>query len=548
MNEIIETLTVFLNIMRDDILEYYQKSYSYLKDLIEYKKINLNKKIETENEKQIKNTLAKILKAVRTGLNTIGIPVEKLNENQMNFLDELSKNKDVFIDYNSYIESYLKNYVNRDLFNILIEYLLDIDIKKLENVNLFDLLPQYFVSKLNEFKKSHFRNHKVLEIFKQQDYLKYINFEDLTVLKDKKVLEVDILTQLREAKEEIIETLKTPKKELLKQSVETIEDVSISEEKTPQARKVPPSKDQDFSIILNTRTFIDYFGNFSPIQPEIINKFKIDKLNLVNTKLVDRDFFDLENLFYYVSIFKMLNLELPFSSIEILDILKNYVNSWIFSSSKDNIPDSISNFYGLAIFLELELLNKTDLIDLHEIESFIKSDLEEFIPERLTSNLYSILCLKLITKIQNKPLKLKFKFDPFFDLNILETENFKPTLDIYNYLVTLKLIKNESFVSKLKIPLAYEIKQLITSNGSISDLITESARALLIFDLLDLKDSELELCRNLLNFILDKTSVFFIDNIDKDFNWRNDKFGFKIELEILYWALLASYQFTAMFS
>jgi hypothetical protein len=306
MNEIIETLTVFLNIMRDDILEYYQKSYSYLKDLIEYKKINLNKKIETENEKKINNTLAKILKAIRTGLNTIGISVEKLNENQMNFFNELSKKKEVFIDYNSYVESYLKNYVNRDLFNILIEYLLDIDIKKLENVNLFDLLPQYFLSKLNEFKKSHFRNPKILEIFKQHDYLKFINFEDLIVLKDRKVLETDILTQLREAKEQIIETLKIPKKGSLKQSEESIEDLSISEAKTPLARK-----DQDFSIILNTRTFIDYFGNFRPIQPEIINKFKINKLNLVNTKVVNRNFFDLENLFYYVSIFKMLNLELP---------------------------------------------------------------------------------------------------------------------------------------------------------------------------------------------------------------------------------------------
>ena len=122
-------------------------------------------------------------------------------------------------------------------------------------------------------------------------------------------------------------------------------------------------------------------------------------------------------------------------------------------------------------------------------------------------------------------------------------ENFKPTLDIYNHLITLKLLGKEANINNLKTDYANEIKNLILDNGSVSDLVTESARALLIFSLLNLKDQEPELCSNLLNFILNKTSFFFIENVDRDFNWRSDKFCFKIELEILYWALLASSQF-----
>ena len=64
MNEITNIITTFFNIFREDILEYYHKSLSYLKDLVTYKKIDLNKKIEEESENQIKGNLEKMLKAI----------------------------------------------------------------------------------------------------------------------------------------------------------------------------------------------------------------------------------------------------------------------------------------------------------------------------------------------------------------------------------------------------------------------------------------------------------------------------------------------------
>ena len=239
----------------------------------------------------------------------------------------------------------------------------------------------------------------------------------------------------------------------------------------------------------------------------------------------------------------MLNLEFPFTNNEIIEMLKNFIHGWVFSSSKDNLPDAINIFYGLVIYSELDLINRTDLIDLQEIENFIRSELVNFIPEKLELNLHSFLCLRLITTIQKKVLERKLNLEPIFELNLLEMENFKPTLDIYNHLITLKLLGKEANINNLKTDYANEIKNLILDNGSVSDLVTESARALLIFSLLNLKDQEPELCSNLLNFILNKTSFFFIENVDRDFNWRSDKFCFKIELEILYWALLASSQF-----
>ncbi|MFX1374371.1 MAG: hypothetical protein ACFFA0_01030 [Promethearchaeota archaeon] len=546
MKEIVDILTVFFNIMRDDILTYYQKTYSYIKDLIRHKKIDLNKPINSESEFDVKKNLDEMLKAIRTGLNTIGIPLDDLDKIHYEFLDFLNKENLKIINYNSYFEIYLNGYVNKLLLGILIEYLINVDFKKLENANLFDLLPPYFLSKLNEFKKSHFNSPTINEMFKPEEYSKFINFTDLKIIEPVNQLELDILTQLRNAKEGSLETLKTSKVDVIAKPINHLNTESKVEITlpSPQIEHIKLKSEYDLQISLNTRSFIDFYGNFKPIHPDIIREFKIDKLNLINSKVVNRDYFDLENLFYYISIIKMLNLESPFSNDEIIDILKNYVKTWVFTSSIDDIPDIINNFYGLAIFTELEIKNSINLFDIQEIENLIFYEITNLVPEELQLNLYCILCLKLISKLQQKRINRKLNLEPIINLDLFSLHGYKPTIDIFNYISILKLLGKENKIETLKEPYLNEIKKLITLNGSIEDLITESARALLILSLLNVKEKESVLCSNILNFIINKTSFFFTENIHRNFNWRSDKLSFKIELEMLYWSLLASSQFS----
>ena len=49
----------------------------------------------------------------------------------------------------------------------------------------------------------------------------------------------------------------------------------------------------------------------------ILNKFEMNTQNLINPSMIKPDFLDLENMFYYISIFKMLNLAIPFPNVEI---------------------------------------------------------------------------------------------------------------------------------------------------------------------------------------------------------------------------------------
>jgi len=541
MKEIIDFFTDFLAIMRDDIQEYYIRTYSYLRDLIKYKKIDLFKKTETESEKNLRSNLKKMLKAIKTGLNTIGVSMDTLNEAQNNFMSTLNQNRSEIQDYNSYFEFYLMNYVNKILFNILIDYLLEKEVKKLENVNLFDLLPPYFVSKLDEFKKKYINTPSIKEMLIQQDIDSYINFTDLSI-KSKEVSELEILAQLREAKQDIIETLKTPKKDLIRSSIESIEAKSISK-KSVSPVKLSAEIDHDIHIELYSGTFLDYFGHFTPIHPDVRNRFRIEKANLINSKVLNLDFFDLESLYLYISILKMLDLEVPFTNFEILEIVKNYINDKIFSSSKNEIPESRNIFFGLALFSELNLYDKTDLIDLIKTKNFINSQIEKFIPEKLELNLHSLLCFKFIIKSQKININRNLIFDFLLKINLFTLDNFKPILDIYHHLALLKLLDKNVSLKQFETLYINEIKKFISPNGSINDLVTESARALLIFDLLNLKNKEPELCSLLLNYIIDTTDFFNIENLDQNFNWRNDKLGFKIELEILYWALLASSQY-----
>jgi len=558
MKKITDILTDFFSIMKNEIFEYYQKSYAYLKDLVAYKKIDLKIKTETESEKQIKNSLGKILKAIKTGLNTLGVSMDKLNKNQNHFLETLNSKGVLVPDYNSYFELYMEKYVYEVLFVILLEYLFDIDVKKLENVNLFDLLPDHFITKLNQFKNTYINSEDIKKEFQQYDYKSSINFTDLTFIESRQMTEPDILTQLREAKQDIIETLKTPKKELLRSSIENLKKEPIREDLIPSnkliTQNVPivplvhqsrtlPKINKDLGTLMDSNTFLDNIGHLMPINNKIANEIKIDKVNLINLKMVNPNFLDLENLFYYLSIIKMLNLESPFTNLETLEIIKQFINDRVFSSSKDNIPDSKNIFYGLAILSEMNFLDKTDIIDLLEIESFIKSELEIFIPEKLESNLYSLFCLKLIAKNRIILFNKTLIGNLIQNINLSNLEDFKPPLDIYHYLASLKLLDKEINLNQFKINYINEIKKLIEPNGSIRNLITDSALALLIFNLLDLKDHEQELCDNLLSYILNITKFFNKENLDRVFNWQTDKMGFKIELEILYWALLASSQY-----
>lgn len=557
MEERVIFLTKFIQLLRNEVLDYYDKTHLYLMDLVSYKNIDLRKDPTKESEEGLGNTLLKMLKAIKTGLNTIGVPINKLSKIQNNYLKEVSKKRTELHDYDSYLKLYFKEYINKILFEILIEYLLDLDVQKIETIKLFKLAPQSFIDKLHKFKTTYI-DSKTKTFITFPGIEENLNFSDLSIIiktfnvnpkktfnstmkKEKEIdkreekisEEPNILAQLQEAKKEFIETLRTPKKELLKPSLEQLENFttfkSVPRDLTPKSQKV---------------NFLDNFGNLPHVHLEILNKFKINIDNLLNSRIVNPDFLDLENLFYYLSILKLANIEFPFTSIELLNFLRNYITEMIFSFSRNTIPDSINIFYGLSIVTELNVIYRTNIINLNATEEFLKMELKEFMPEKLKMNYYTLLCLKLLAKSEIISSRKDDILNQVLNLDILNMKGFNPTLDIYNQLAIIKVLDKDVKLTGFIVPYMNALKKLLTSKGSIGDSITESAKTLLILVIFDLKEQESVLCSRLLNYIIKFTGFFNLENLNKDFNWRIDKLAYKIELRMLFWALLACSQFS----
>lgn len=575
MEDISQILTEFLAKFRNEVLEYYKLTNTYLKDLVAYKNVELKTKLHTVSEGIKNNSYEKILKAVKTGLNTLGVPIAKLNESQNNFVKFAVGRSSEFPTYNSYVDLYQNNYTNKLLFEILLEYLLDIDSKKIQNLKLFDLLPERFLEKLGEFKERNLSNPQIKQALTLQNYTDYIDFSNLRIKKNipikqagtvkelmkGKKAEKDILLLLQEAKENSIKTLEIPKKEIIAPSKIGLKRDFASKEKLSHSvasvqklqtktmnqetrtERVSPIRAPS---VKRKQTLLDSFGNFHPLHQEIMNKFEIDKVSFLNSRVKNADYMDLENLFYYISNLRMLNIDNPFSIIEIREILKNYVNENIFSSSKDKIPDAKSIFYGLAIVSQLKLIRSIDFINIEEIEKFISANLKNFLPEKLESNLFSLLSLRIITPESFTKSDNYILLDPIKNLDVTRLEKNKPIRDIFNHLALLTLLNMENKISEIKIPYFNELKKLIASNGSINNLFTDSTKALLIMDLLELKELEPDICSALLNYLMKSTAFFNLTNLNKELNWRNHQLGYKIELKMLFWALFASSRYAPL--
>lgn len=530
MENLSNLLSELIKKLRSEILEYYDKCYSYIKDLYSYKNINTTTKFSKIPEAEIDKGIFAILSATNSALNTIGIPIEELSLEKDIYNNLFKNHRESYSDYDGFIESSLKAYINKYLFIIILEYILGIDQKKIQNLDLFDLLPKKFLHKLNQFKgKEYFNLEEKTNIQQITSKINlYYDVNNFVIDKEKlssfvKEIKEDsstgILKLLEKAKMDNIEVL--GKSTILKQ--------------TPSKDIIPEDKKE--------LSFLDYFGKFPQLDTKMLKKLNINIDNLLKSIENEIDFFDLENLFYFITISKVIRIDLPFKLDKVLKILKKFVSGKVFSTGMYHKPNPISNFFGLSILSELNLLEQTEIIDIFEIEMILEKELKNFLPEKLSLNFYSLLSLKILEKngatISNKDHLIK----PLIDLELLLLENKSLPTDMFYHLGLLKLIDNDINLNVFKNIYNAEIKTLISPKGLINNNLTDTSRTLLIYDLLDFKKEEFTTVNTLFRNIIQYSNFFSDEQLEEDFNWKNNKLALKVELRMLFWTLLASLQY-----
>jgi len=544
MENLTNILENFCKSFKKEVFDFYNKCYSYFQDIYSHRNIDVSN-LQTNDEKSKKDTILKLISATNSALNTIGIAIEDLHPNEHLFTEFFENYYEGLKNFDDLFEKSFKTYINKYLFGILFEYLLNLDSKKMENLDLFDLLPHKFIKKLKKFKN----NNKIV-VDDQKIYNQLIknidNFVDTSSLTLKienlkslvlqeEISDLDFLKQLEEAREENIEVLRTSSKQEQKSFLVKNDQFEGLDTVIPEKKKIEIDKQE-------TNKY-DYFLNFSKINSEGVKNLKINTNNLLNSALNHPELLDLENLFHFLSILKMLGIKSPIPNLRILEILKNYVSSRVFSTGKFHQPNPISNFYGLWILNELNLINESDIIDLLDIEMQCERELKFFIPENFLLNFYTILCLKILENsgavINDKTYMIK----PLLNLDLRVLEQYSAPLDMFYQLNVLKLLDNNVDISSYKNLYLNELKKLISHNGLVKETLTDSAKTLLIIDLLELKDQEDEIINNLFNKLLNNWEFFNTQQLNKELDWSCDNLGYKIELRMLFWTLLAYFQY-----
>ncbi|TFG08255.1 MAG: hypothetical protein EU539_02940 [Promethearchaeota archaeon] len=571
MEDLAVLLGNFRRHLKEEISHYYSNFYSYLFDLFRERKINLARYLSESQEIEFNKEIERILDVIKIAFMTLGIAKHKVNKEFSFIKIDPDHVKREHVNYLELIEQEMKLTIDTMLLKILIEYLLNIDETKFQNLYLFDIIARDFILQIDKFKREFISSTQMKD--ENYDRLanldKYINISDFSMdfnlaeIYNQEIAEInDVIEQANIKSEEkgtISEdhsrkNLKSDKKIELEPEKQV--DFNRSEPAITKSainmflQKSSDTKKKEQPVQETPRSFLDFYGNSIPIKDEMTNKLKINRDNLINVQNFKHSLFDLRNLFHYVSILKMLNIKIPLKENEIIEILKRLIKKQVFVASSEAEPDPINVFYGLAIISELSsnISNQDNLISIYEIKMFIESELKEFNPKKLHLNTHTLLCLKILNQkgalmaIKNRIL------NPILDLDITtDLKVFNPILDIFEYFVILKLLDEKVNLNQFK-KYKKELKKLLNENQILQLDITSSARLLLIIDLLDIKELEYASCRKLLNHIISKARFFDSTDLTMIFNWKENYHTFTIELRMLFHALLALSQFSDLIS
>ncbi|TFF88559.1 MAG: hypothetical protein EU550_01060 [Promethearchaeota archaeon] len=542
-----EILRDFYQTKSELIEEYYKSVLSYLKDLYSYKKIDLNIRVNDLSKKGQNETSETILKITRIGLNTLGISKKKLFElkNRNAFIQNGDDPK--VLNYNDFLNKTVYPKITKTLFTVIIDYVYNGNDEIIKNLNQFNLIPTKLLSDIHKLRK----NEKLQKSY-QKINLNELHLQDISIdfkpnpdklgfrkqsLRDKvnikkSTVEIEFIKELESAIRSNIMTLK--------------QDIKNSISTDSQDEEIIKNKKRESPVTLNCTKKIPFFIDNLPI---FSSKEKLINTSISLETLLDDfgDLFNVEILYYLVSIFHMLGLRNNLDLNKIFKVINNQIKSGLFVSDSFDSMDLDTNFYGLALVFYLNESEISNQIDFYKIKKIIENYLENISYGNIKQFYTSLLLANIIKlKIPGRSHDRYLSLLKDFDFEHLMGENF--INNIFYYIFSFSLLDCQlNMEVKLMITLEDLLYQDLIKNMSQNSLkdysITQLSRLLLILQELDRSQRYKELEQDLHDYIL-KSSNFFEYQEDIPYSWNVSKLMFLTELKTLFWTLLIrSFQF-----
>ncbi|MBD3194271.1 MAG: hypothetical protein GF317_04395 [Candidatus Lokiarchaeota archaeon] len=539
--EVLRIVSLFFSEYRQEIFDFYDNFFNYLKDLLSYKKLHLDDLIDINSEKSSIENLYLMKKVIKIGLNTIGIDTNELIDGFMNHGNrELQFDSDKE-SIKNILEKYFDNFIKKLLLNILFEYICNQNNSKINNLNQFDLLPRNFIEKMDNF-KAKFQIDNERTFFEIKSIIdKFVNSSSLEI---KQKSENFIHDPLVESNQSIISELR----DAIEQNLSALKsDITSTRNSISKLRTDKTEKKQNAIFSYKTNSYLDYFINTSSLSPRAANIINLNKQNLISYFSSNHYNLDLESIFYSITIIKMLDLQKVLNLAEIDSLLLNFQENGSFHSSHSICPDPINNYYGLYTLLYLKLNGYDTRFNMDKQKEYLISELQTSTAENYILNCYLIYALTAFNDLDklnrinyyNLLNKLKKEINERILDNVSQSKEFE---SLYGMICLMKLL--ESNLVDVNYP-PMDINQLFIkiTEENFEEVSISSLVKLLLIPKLSIKYNLDEiLVKKSIEYI--KYTKFFQDsNGTSSFHWKDNKLALKMELRMLYWVLLAFSQY-----
>ncbi len=289
-------------------------------------------------------------------------------------------------------------------------------------------------------------------------------------------------------------------------------------------------------VSLLPQNFYEFFGRFPILNPDILDLMKVNLQGLSNFR--DQIFSDLSVLHQWIVVHRIANIQIPFDSNLIYQKTAPYRLANGFSGFGLDYPDSRSTFYGLSIYEEMALLSR---LDLNAIYLVLMEEAKNMEISALYTNPYIFSSLRIL---ERHGIAIDFQnfrsiLNKMVNYNILQSNDmveFFP--DIFYHVTLIKTIDPNAQYPMID-EFFNELKSVLHEDGSIKNSPTVSAMILCTMFQLGYHASEEG---KLIMKYLQLNVEYFDSSVElmpPGLGWASDFEGYRLELNLLYWSLVA---------